>query len=89
MFALRTLFRPTPAYAGVTRGNAGVTKERQDDKGMCFPLPPHGKNNKKAIKKTAVRRSFINVNKIQQPILGTFVQDMVRLQMQVHEQMSL
>ena len=57
--------------------------------GGCFPLPPHGKNNKKAIKKPPCGGLFISVNRIQQPILGTFVQDMVRLQMQVHEQMSL
>ena len=31
----------------------------------------------------------INENRIQQPILVTFVQDMERQQMQVHEQMSL
>ena len=32
---------------------------------------------------------YINENRIQQPILVTFVQDMERQQMQVHEQMSL
>ena len=52
-------------------------------------LSPHktGRFLQRIIKKNRQNGGFIfsiNENRIQQPILGTFVQDMVRLQMQVH-----
>lgn len=51
------------------------------------PTPPP--RNDKRTKKCPVRDIFINVNRIQRPVLGTFEPDMEHLQTQAHEQMSL